>query len=31
MTLSCAGVVYLASLPVGWYSYRRRMKLEGTV
>ena len=30
LTLSCAGGVYVLSLPVGWFSYRLRMKKEGT-
>lgn len=30
LTLSGAGVVYIASLPVGWYSYRCKLKNEGT-
>jgi CDP-diacylglycerol---serine O-phosphatidyltransferase len=29
LTLSGAGVVYILSLPVGWYSYRRKMRTEG--
>jgi CDP-diacylglycerol--serine O-phosphatidyltransferase len=29
LTLSGAGAVYLLSLPVGWYSYWRKLKREG--
>lgn len=28
LTLSIAGVVYISSLPIGWYSYRRKLKSE---
>lgn len=31
LTLSAAGAIYLASLPVGWCSYRLRQKKEGSV
>lgn len=29
LTLSGAGMAYILSLPVGWYSYRQKMKREG--
>lgn len=29
MTLSCAGAVYVTSLPLGWISYRLKLKREG--
>jgi CDP-diacylglycerol--serine O-phosphatidyltransferase len=29
LTLSSIGIIYVASLPYGWYSYRRRMQKEG--
>jgi CDP-diacylglycerol--serine O-phosphatidyltransferase len=28
LTLSAAGAVYVISLPIGWYSYRQKMKKE---
>jgi phosphatidylserine synthase len=28
LALSCAGVVYVASLPLGWFMYRQKMKTE---
>ena len=30
MTLSCTGAVYVTSLPLGWISYRRKSKREGS-
>jgi len=28
LTLSAAGIIYIISLPIGWASYRRKMKSE---